>query len=129
MQEKLNTNAQAVLDVVRMAQNHPTALEIYENVKSARPRIGLASVYRILHNLVEQGYIKELGRNDGSCRYDGHVSRHDHAICTTCGALLDVPVEITLPQEVLQAASEATGISLRSYELRIYGQCPACQHK
>ncbi len=126
MKEKLNTNAQAVLEIVRAAHDHPTALEIYEAVKQTRPRIGLASIYRILHQLTERGYVKELGRSDESCRYDGQTSRHDHAVCTVCGALLDVPVEITLPQEVLQTAAQASGITLSSHEIRLYGQCPSC---
>ncbi len=127
MKEKLNINAQAVLDVVCAANNHPTALEIYEEVKRARPRMGLASVYRILHHLVERGYIKEVGRNDESCRYDGNISRHDHAVCIVCGALLDIPVEIVLPQEVLQVAAQAAGIELGSHEVRLYGRCSSCQ--
>jgi Fur family transcriptional regulator, peroxide stress response regulator len=128
-QEKLNSNAQAVLDIVRATQNHPTALEIYEAVKRVRPRIGLASVYRILHHLVEQGYIKVVGRNDESYRYDGHVSRHDHAICTVCGALFDVPVEITVPSEALQVAARAVGIELGSHEVMLYGRCSLCQKR
>src|SRR5256885_14845532 len=112
LKTKLNSNAQAVLDSVQGTQNHPTALEIYEAVKRVRPRMGLASVYRILHHLVELEYIKEVGRGEERSRYDGNVSRHDHAVCTTCGALLDVPIEIILPEEILQAAAQATGIKL-----------------
>ena len=126
MRETLNENAQAVLDVVRASQGHPTAAQVYEVVREKRPRMGIASVYRILHNLVERGYIKELRHTDESCRYDAHVERHDHAICTICGALLDVPVEVKLPQEVLQAAAKAAGIELSSHELRLYGLCPQC---
>lgn len=128
MREKLNANAQAVLDIVRGA-DHPTALDIYDAVKSLRPRIGLASIYRILHQLAERGYIKELGRTEEGCRYDAHIERHDHAICTMCGALFDVPVEIQLPQEMLLAAARATGLTLRSHELRLYGTCPQCTGK
>jgi Fur family peroxide stress response transcriptional regulator len=127
MKEKLNSNAQAVLDIVWATENHPTALEVYEAVKRVRPRMGLASVYRILHHLVEQEYIKEVGRGEERSRYDGNVSRHDHAVCTTCGALLDVPVEITVPEEVLHAAAQATGIKLGSHEVRLYGRCSSCQ--
>jgi Fe2+ or Zn2+ uptake regulation protein len=123
---KLNKNAQAVLEMVRVAQNHPTAQEIYEMVKAVRPRIGLASVYRILHMLVEQGYIKEVGRSDDCTGYDGRVSRHDHAICTNCGALLDVPVDVLVSTEVLEQAALAAGITLGTYEVRLYGLCPAC---
>ena len=126
LKTKLNSNAQAVLDSVQMAHDHPTALEIYEAVKRVRPHMGLASVYRILHNLVEQGYVKEIGRNDECNRYDGNVSRHDNAVCTNCGALLDVPVDVTVPADVLEQAAHAAGIELGSYEVRLYGLCPSC---
>jgi Fur family peroxide stress response transcriptional regulator len=130
VKETLNQNAQAVLDVVRASSRHPTATEVYEVVREQRPHIGIASVYRILHHLVKQGYIKELRHIDESCRYDAHVERHDHAICTVCGALFDIPIEVNVPQDLLQAAAEATGIELSSHELRLYGCCPLCNtHK
>jgi Fur family peroxide stress response transcriptional regulator len=126
MKEKLNRNAQAVLEVVRSAHSHPTAQEVYEAVRDVRPRIGLATVYRLLHQLVRQGYVKEVGPSEEGCRYDGHIARHDHAVCTSCGALLDVPVEVAIPAEVLQAAARATGMTLSSHEVRLYGLCPSC---
>ena len=126
--ENLNANARAVLAVLQASQTHPTALEVYESVRRQRPRIGLATVYRILHQLAEQGRIKELGRDADCCRYDARTLRHDHGICTACGALLDIPVEIALPLESLRAAAQAAGIELDSHEVRIYGRCAACQN-
>jgi len=124
----LNENARAVLDVVRNAYNHPTALEVYDTVKQQRPRIGLASVYRILHNLVEQKYIHELRIDEENfSRYDGHVMRHDHAICRSCGTLLDLPVEIALSPQALQEAALAAGIKLETHEVRLYGLCGSCE--
>src|SRR5207248_11448678 len=122
MEDTLNTNARAILDVLRASEKHPTALEVYEEVRRVRPRIGLATVYRILHQLTEQGLITVLGRNDESCRYDGRTNRHDHAICTVCGALLDIRLEIRLPDAMLQAAARGARTSLGSYERRICGQ-------
>lgn len=127
MSEKLNANAQAILEVVRAADTHPTATEIYDVVRETRPQIGLASVYRSLHSLVERGYIREIKDSEESCRYDGHTERHDHAICTECGALLDVPVEVSLTHDALEAAAQAAGIQLQSHEVRLYGLCPDCQ--
>jgi Fe2+ or Zn2+ uptake regulation protein len=126
MKETMNANARAVLDMLRAGESHPTALEVYEAVRRVRPRIGLATVYRILHQLAEQGLIRELGQ-DSECRYDARTNRHDHAICTVCGALLDVPVEIRLPAAALQAAAQAAGITLGTHEVRIYGACRSCQ--
>jgi hypothetical protein len=34
MEETLNTNARAILDVLRASEKHPTALEVYEEVRS-----------------------------------------------------------------------------------------------
>jgi len=126
-EDTLNTNARAVLEMLRAVKNHPTALDVYEAVRQARPRIGLATVYRILHQLTAQGLIKELGRSDECIRYDARTQRHDHAICTTCGALFDIPTTISLPDAALQEAAQAAGVELTTYEVRIYGRCSACQ--
>ncbi len=128
MKTTLNENARAVLDAVRGTDTHPTALEIYEAVKKQRPRIGLASVYRILNSLVEQEAIRELHVGDeGFSRYDGHTERHDHAVCRSCGRLLDLPVEVALSPQALQTAARAAGIELETHEVRLYGLCAACQ--
>lgn len=129
MEHILNANARAILDVLRASPNHPTALDVYEAVRRTRPRIGLATVYRLLRQLAEQGLIKELAYGSESSRYDACTHRHDHAICTECGALRDIPVDVQLPREPLQAAAEAAGIELGSHEVRIYGRCTSCQSK
>jgi Fe2+ or Zn2+ uptake regulation protein len=89
----------------------------------------MATVYRVLHQLTEQGLIKELEHGSECARYDARTSRHDHAICTSCGALLDIPMEIRLSNEALEAAAKASGIALASHEVRIYGRCATCQSK
>jgi Fur family transcriptional regulator, peroxide stress response regulator len=127
MKAILNVNAQAVLDAVRNVQTHPTALEVYEAVKPQRPRIGLASVYRILHLLVARGYIREVALGDESSRYDGRTSRHDHAQCHACGRLLDVPVDVAFSARALERAARTLGMRLDSHEVRLYGLCAACQ--
>ena len=127
LEETLNANARAIFESVRGMGNHPTAIEVYERVREVRPRIGLATVYRVLHQLAELGLIKEMGREADSCRYDAHTARHDHAICTDCSALLDIPEDVHVSQDALQTASRAAGVALISHEVRIYGQCAACQ--
>jgi Fur family transcriptional regulator, peroxide stress response regulator len=127
MQDILNTNARAVLEVLQASQGHPTAMEVYETVRRERPRIGLATVYRILRQMTEQGLIKELGYGSGCARYDACTRRHDHAFCTECGALLDIPQDIQLANKALQVAAHSTGFELGSYEVRIYGRCLTCQ--
>ena len=130
MREKLNANAQAVLESVQQANKakvHPTALEVYELVKQVRPHIGLASVYRILHQLVESAYIKEVRDGEESCRYDSRTGRHDHAVCTQCGYLIDLPSDVIVSKQLLSDAALAAGIELDSHEVRLYGRCASCK--
>ena len=127
MEKSLNANAKAVLDVVCSTHNHPTASEVYTLVKQQRPRIGLASVYRILHNLVEQAYILELPSGDEGSRYDGNIARHDHAVCRSCGALVDIPDEVAFSPQTLREAARSVGFTLESHEMRLYGLCASCQ--
>lgn len=129
MEDILNANARAVLEVLRGSARHPTAQEVYEEVRLTRPRIGLATVYRILRQLAEQGMIKVWGYGSESARYDARTHRHDHAFCTECGALLDVPVEIEMSRAELEKAARATGMEMGSHEVRIYGRCQDCQAK
>lgn len=127
MDESRNANVRAVLAAVRESTSHPTALEVYDAVRLVRPRIGLATVYRILHQLTRQGAIGVWGYGSERARYDGRTTRHDHAFCTGCGALLDVPGEIELPRAALEQAARAAGIEPGSHEVRIYGRCACCQ--
>ena len=41
--------------------------------------------------------------------------------------LIDLPGDIALTQEHLQAVAQAAGIELESHEVRLYGKCTACQ--
>src|SRR5579885_1720922 len=127
MDDILNANARAVLEVLRGSAGHPTAQEVYDKVRRVRPKIGLATVYRIWRQLAEQGMIKVWGYGSESARYDACIHRHDHAFCTGCGALLDVPVEIKLSRAELEKAARATGMEIGSHEVRIYGRCTNCQ--
>jgi Fe2+ or Zn2+ uptake regulation protein len=127
MDDILNANARAVLETLRASASHPTAQEVYDEVRHTRPRSGLATVYRILRQLAEQGVIKVWGYGSECARYDARTHRHDHAFCTECGTLLDVPVEIELSREALEKAARATGIEMGAHEVRIYGRCQDCR--
>ena len=127
MQTKLSTNAQAVLETVQQLGNHPTAFEIFEKVRLNRPHIGMATVYRTLHQLAETGLILEIDHSAEGCRYDAHIDRHDHIVCKSCRKLLDLPGEVPLPLAHLQKLAQEQGIEMLSHEVRIYGLCAACR--
>ncbi|CAN5143616.1 transcriptional repressor [soil metagenome] len=115
----------AVLQAVRHADDHPTALEIYRRVRAVRSGIGFATVYRALNLLVEHGEILELQvGEDTAARYDGNVASHDHIRCTACGAIGDVHLD--LEPAASRRVAAATGYAVDGYELTFLGRCPGC---
>ncbi|MGH2516593.1 MAG: hypothetical protein ACRDHP_13135, partial [Ktedonobacterales bacterium] len=60
------------------------------------------------------------------------TDRHDHAICTTCGRVLDIISADGLPSDLLASLARlahAAGVAVDTYEIRLYGRCAACQNE
>src|SRR3982751_2287957 len=98
----LTKQREVVLQVIRDAENHLTANEVFGAAKDLLPSISFATVYNSLRYLKEAGHISEIQFGNGASRFDRGTHRHDHAICTKCGKLVDI--EMDLPAELLKQA-------------------------
>jgi Fe2+ or Zn2+ uptake regulation protein len=121
----LTPQRQAILDVIQASGNHPTAAQIYALVKVEHPHVAFGTVYKALDLLSRTGQILQLEFGDAASRYDRRTDRHDHAICTGCGRLVDLDVE--LPRELESVASRASGFSILQHTTHFFGLCPACR--
>ena len=87
--QRMTSQRIKILEYLRSVKTHPTAEMVYEGVKKDLPAISLATVYRNLNLLAEQGEILKLELN-GEFRFDGDMCGHVHAVCTKCGKLYDL---------------------------------------
>ncbi len=128
--QRLRRHDNAVLQALRAARTHPTAAALYDEVRLEHPRIGRATVYRALQRLEAAGLAVEVGRDSFGRHYDAHVERHDHAVCSICGQVIDLLDVRTLPDETLAPLMEIArraGFAAGTYEIRLYGRCATCQ--
>lgn len=123
----LTPQRRAVLDVVLESGEHLTANEIYEAARRRLPAISFATVYNSLKYLREAGLVREINFGKASSRYDRETGRHDHAICSRCGRLVDFDLPET-PQ-LLRAAARRSRFKPESIHLTLVGVCPECQAK
>jgi Fe2+ or Zn2+ uptake regulation protein len=114
-----------VFDVVRTAEKHLTAGEVFELVRQRDPKIAYGTVYRSLHLLAQHGLIQELTFADQASRYDARTERHDHVHCTACGLLLDVDVPVALIAR--HVAEEQSGFAVTGHHTVFAGVCPTCR--
>ena len=123
----LTPQRQVVLQVVRGAEAHLTAAEIYDAARSLLPSISFATVYNSLRYLRDEGLISEITFGNSASRYDRETGRHDHAVCTECGRLTDFDLDETVA--LLKLAARRSKFKPQSVHLTLYGLCPDCGAK
>jgi Fur family peroxide stress response transcriptional regulator len=121
----LTPQREAVLQVIRESENHMTASEIFAAARSVLPSISYATVYNSLKYLKDAGLVHEISFGNGASRYDRETERHDHAICTSCGKLVDF--DLTVTKDVVRAAARKTRFLPESIHLTLRGLCPDCR--
>ena len=124
---KLTKQRRSVLRVIRGSDKHLTANEVFEDARRLLPGISFATVYNSLRYLKQNGVIGEVRFGADSTRYDRKLSRHDHAICNSCGKLVDL--DLSLPAGLFKEAAKRSQFEPESIELTLRGLCPECSKK
>ena len=122
----LTRQRKVVLEAVQAGDHHPTAAEVFDAARQAMPGISFATVYNSLRYLNEKGLVREIAFGKGASRYDRETERHDHAICSDCGKLVDFDLAGTLA--LVRPAARASHFQPESVHLTLIGRCPNCRH-
>lgn len=88
MSERNTIQKSKIIEYIKNSREHPTAEKVYKAVKKQIPTITLATVYRNLNLMAEQGEISRFKANN-EFRFDGMLCNHQHCICKKCGKILD----------------------------------------
>jgi Fe2+ or Zn2+ uptake regulation protein len=118
---------ETILRLLRGTYSHPTADQIYHEVRKEIPDISKGTVYRNLKVLREMGLVSELNLNDTVSRFEIKQESHYHFRCEQCGRVLDVnePVDRGLDRRV----ASKTGLKIHHHQLEFRGLCLDCQRK
>ena len=124
MQQRYSKKREAILELLRSVDSHPSADWIYQKLKPEFPDLSLGTVYRNLQQMAEDGRLMEL---DGPVtRFDATVQPHTHLRCSRCGCVADgdLAYDLGLDQETIAQGWQITG-----HDLMFRGICPACAGK
>lgn len=115
----------AVRNALCSVNTHPTAAAVYDMVRAEFPNISLATVYRNLAQMYEEGDAMMVTTESGSVHFDADTRPHSHLCCTRCKKVLDLCVDLP---DLCSAANE-TGCDVSRYSLVFYGLCDECNKK
>ena len=99
------------------------AQEIYEALGR---QVGLASVYRMLDRLDDQGLVQRIDLGDGIVRYEpSREAHHHHLVCGECGKV--EPFADQRLERAIEAVEERSGYSVSAHDVVLRGACADCR--
>ncbi len=109
--------------IAKESKDHPTAEQLYERAKKELETLSLATVYRVLKELVEEGKIGEIIINKQS-RFDYKTEYHHHFVCNYCGKIFDIDIPIC---EMARNSVEGPGHKIEGAQHTFFGKCKLCK--
>jgi Fur family ferric uptake transcriptional regulator len=116
----------AVVSVLSGQDCVATVPEIVAAAAAAGRPVGIASVYRVLELLTEQGLVQRIDLGGGRAHYervDGD-RHHHHVVCDECGrveAFTDAKLEAALHR-----VERETGYAVSAHDVLLRGSCENC---
>ena len=124
-EKRYSKQRELIKDYLTGNTSHPTAEDCYLHLRESHPDISLATVYRNLRQLSENGEVWCINVGDGKDRFDFNVNGHAHFLCTECGKVYDVFYD----HEKIRAALPEMPGRVKTEELYFHGTCSACIEK
>ena len=91
---KFSRQRESIRECLKNRTDHPTADAVYVTISKDYPKISLGTVYRNLNLLADMGEIQRFSSGDGSEHFDYNTDPHYHFVCRTCGAIIDMPLDL-----------------------------------
>jgi Fur family transcriptional regulator, ferric uptake regulator len=119
-----NTRQRGAIRRVFSALHRPLSpAEVLDAAKAEVPSMGIATVYRTIKTLVEDGEIKGVDVPGEAQRYEvAHLGHHHHFHCRTCDKVFEVegcPVDIQ--------TLAPPGFTTEGHEVMLFGRCAHCK--
>ncbi|MBF6594314.1 MAG: transcriptional repressor [Thermaceae bacterium] len=121
--ERSTRQRQAIRDVLS-EQNRPLSpQEVLDAAQGKVPGLGIATVYRTLKGLVDEGAAVAVELPGNPPRYEVAGKKHHHHFhCTVCGKVFELE---GCPGDFLFMVPE--GFQPQGHEIVLYGRCKDCR--
>jgi Fur family ferric uptake transcriptional regulator len=125
VQRRSTKQRSAVSALLDEADAFLSAQDLHARLRERGDAVGLATVYRALQALVEDGDVDVLRTDDGESVYrrcsTGH---HHHLVCRRCGRTVEVEGP-TVESWARRVGSEH-GFTAVEHVVEVFGVCGAC---
>ncbi len=116
----------AIAEALAETPDFRSAQDIHGGLVSAGARVGLATVYRNLQAMAEDGDVDVIRSPDGEAVYRACSTpvHHHHVVCRQCGLTVEVTGDAV--ERWAEAIATEHGFSQVRHTLEIDGVCGRC---
>jgi len=118
-----DTRQRRALRTVFEQADRPLSIdEVWAGVRALEPRIALATIYRNVRGLVQEGELSQVHFPGRASRYELEGKAHHHHFeCRICNRAFELTgcgdeVRFKVPR----------GFKVQGHEIIVYGRCPSC---
>ena len=114
----------AICRIALNSRAHPSAQQVYAEVKKIHPTVSLSTIYKTLEVLADLELIQEINFPKGQARFDSYMNPHINLICLKCGNIIDL--DDTTVKEITKKVAAATKFKPTGQRMDVYGICQKC---
>jgi len=114
----------AICRIAVNSRSHPSAQQVYEEVKKIHPTVSLATVYKTLEVLRDLDLVQEINFPKGQARFDSYMNPHINLVCLKCGSITDLD-DLTI-KEITRKVTASTKFKPTGQRMDLYGTCQKC---
>jgi Fur family ferric uptake transcriptional regulator len=117
---------QAVIELLDEQPCALSALDIEDRLRErAGRRVGRASIYRVLDELVSLHLLARVEIGDGIARYEPQREHHHHLVCDDCGRL--EPFQDDALEQAIRGLAARVAFDVSDHDVTLHGSCRHCR--
>ena len=126
MQIRSTYQKKIIYDYIVKSKSHPSINQIHQDLLVNGENIGIATCYRNLKSLLNEGKVIQIMTNDNIAHYDYVKDEHFHMVCQCCNDIIDMNAKSII---INNDDSILKNFKADIKNLIIYGVCKKCQEK
>ena len=123
---RITPQREMIIETIAHQGNHINAEEVFAQIQKRTQSVNIATVYRTLELLVEQGLASRIDLGEGRVVYATHQhGQHIHLVCRQCGRIIDADQHML--SEVNQQFQSDYRFAADLDHISVPGLCRECQ--
>lgn len=120
---KITSQRVAIMRSLEGRQDHPSAEQLFLELKGDYPTMSIATVYSTTQLLAQASLLRILSIDERKVYFDPNTEAHGHFMCKNCKRIIDIPVDFN---SLYQFNADLGISSIDITEVFHYGLCSDC---